>query len=260
MSEPLSASSGAVPADYPDRSDSLPEPLSLSSGAVPADYPDDEDERIQKLLKYRILDTDAEELYDDLTAIAAHICGTQTAIISFVDVTKQWFKSRIGIEATEHPREVSFCAHAILQSEVMVVPDARKDERFAHNPLVTEEPYIRFYAGAPLVSPEGHAVGTICVLDREPQSLSTQQISMLEAIARQVVSQLEMRLMVQKIQQEKAEKEKMSAELQQANIILEKRVQARTEAIRYKNRHLERTLEELKRAQAKLDYPEQLSS
>lgn len=240
--------------------DLTPEPPSPASGAVPADYPDCEDERVQKLLTYRILDTDAEAIYDDLTAIAAHICGTETAVISFIDVARQWFKAKVGLDATENSRELSFCAHAILQSKVMIVSDAREDERFAHNPLVTGDPHIRFYAGMPLISPDGYAVGTLCVLDSEPKQLTVEQVEMLEAIARQIVSQLEMRLMMQKIQQEKAEKEKMSAELQQANVILEKRVQARTEAIRYKNRHLERTLEELKQAQAKLKYPEQLPS
>ncbi|MGB3292477.1 MAG: GAF domain-containing protein [Phormidesmis sp.] len=250
MSEPLSIFSEAVPADPRDCSDPISEQPSSSTGAVPADYPDNEDERVQKLLRYRVLDTGAEIIYDDLTALAAYICGTQTAVISFIDVGRQWFKAKVGLAAAEHSRELSFCAHAILRSDIMIVPDAREDERFACNPLVTGEPYIRFYAGAPLISPDGYAVGTLCVLDQAPKQLTERQIGLLEAITRQIVSQLEMRLLLQKIQQEKAEKETMSAELQQANVILEKRVQARTEAIRYKNRHLERTLEELKRAQA----------
>ncbi len=238
----------------------MSEPLNLFSGAIPADYPEHEDERVQKLLRYRVLDTEAEATYDDLTAIAAHICGAKTAVVSFVDVTRQWFKSKVGLDDTEHPREISFCAHAILQSEVMVIPDAHKDERFASNPLVTGDPYIRFYAGAPLISPDGFAVGTLCVLGSEPKQLTAEQIWALEVIARQIVSHLEMRLVMQQIQREITEKEKMRAELAQANVILEKRVLARTEAIRYKNRHLERTLEELKRTQAKLKCPDQLSS
>lgn len=238
----------------------MSESLNLFSGAVPADYPEYEDERVQKLLRYRVLDTEAEALYDDLTAIAAHICDTKTAVVSFVDVTRQWFKAKVGLADIEHPRELSFCAHAILQTAVMIVPDARADERFARNPLVTGEPYIRFYAGAPLITPDGFAVGTLCVFDSKPKQLAVEQVWALRAIARQIVSHLEMRLVAQQIQQEMAEKEKMRAELAQANIVLEKRVLARTEAIRYKNRHLERTLEELKRAQAKLKHPEQLPS
>lgn len=222
-----------------------------TKGAVPADYSDNEDERLQKLLRYRVLDTDAESAYDDLTAIAAHICGTSTSAISFVDVARQWFKAKVGTDVTECPRELSFCAHAILQSAVMVIPDTHEDERFAHNPLVTGEPYVRFYAGAPLISPDGYTVGTLCVMNREPKQLTAAQVLMLEAIARQIVSQLEMRLMRQRIEHETIEKEKARTELKQSNIILEKRVQARTEAIRYKNRHLERTIEELKRARSK---------
>lgn len=234
--------------------------LSSFSGAVPAAYPANEAERIQKLLSYKVLDTAAETAYDDLTAIAAQICGTPTAVVSLVDVSRQWFKSTVGLDATETPRDVAFCAHAILQSQVMVIPDALADERFANNPLVTGPPFIRFYAGAPLLTAEGYALGTLCVIDSTPRELSPQQIQTLEALARQVVGQLEMRLMLQQLKQEMAEKEKARAELQQLNASLEARVQQRTETVRQKNGELETALVELKQAQAHLVHSEKIAA
>ncbi|MBE9112345.1 GAF domain-containing protein [Nodosilinea sp. LEGE 07298] len=157
-----------------------------------AKIPSQEADRIEALRQYKILDTPAEHSYDDITSLAAYICDVPIALISLVDAERQWFKSAVGLVARETSRDVSFCAHAILRSGVMIVKDAAEDERFADNPLVTGEPGIRFYAGVPLISPGGHPLGTLCVIDRKPRTLNDYQIKTLEALARQVVMQLEL--------------------------------------------------------------------
>jgi GAF domain-containing protein len=142
----------------------------------------------------QVLDSDEEEAYDELTRLAARFCNAPVALISLLDGDRQWFKSRVGTRLRETPREHAFCSHAIqLPQQVMVVNDASTDARFAFNPLVTGEPHIRFYAGAPLVTSDGHALGTLCVLDSQARSLQRGQIEMLQFLARQVVSRLEAR-------------------------------------------------------------------
>jgi GAF domain-containing protein len=132
-------------------------------------------------------------MFDDVTFLAAHICHTPIALITLIDSTRQWVKARVGTDVSETPRDVAFCSHAIASRETLVVPDALEDDRFARNPLVTGEPKIRFYAGAPLLVQEGHALGTLCVVDREPRHLTERQQEALEALSRQVMILLELR-------------------------------------------------------------------
>lgn len=158
-----------------------------------APNPLQETERLAALRTYDVLDSSAERAYDDIAACAAHICNTPIALVSLVDESRQWFKARVGLEAEQTPREHAFCAHAILDDVPLVVDDATRDERFADNPLVTGPPDIRFYAGAPLVTPDGHGLGTLCVIDQKPRELDARQLGVLESLARLVVDQLEMR-------------------------------------------------------------------
>ena len=149
--------------------------------------------RVAALHRYDILDTIPEQEYDDIARLASYICQTPVALISLVDTERQWFKAKVGLNAEQTSRDVSFCAHAILQDEVLEIPDARADDRFAANPLVTGDMGLRFYAGAPLLTPDGHAVGSLCVVDRTPRMLTAEQKVALQALARQVMGQLELR-------------------------------------------------------------------
>ncbi len=149
--------------------------------------------RLENLDQYNILDTLPEQAFDDLSCLAAQICDTPIALISLIDDTRQWFKSKVGIEAIEISLDVSFCTHAILQPDIFVVENAKLDRRFADNPLVTSAPNIRFYAGVPLITPEGYPIGTLCVIDQVSRQLQSEQTEALRALARQVVTQLELR-------------------------------------------------------------------
>jgi PAS domain S-box-containing protein len=157
-----------------------------------APLPLNERDRLETLGRYAILDTLPEQQFDDLTFLASQICGTPISLISLVDRERQWFKSHFGLEVEETPREMSFCAHAILGDGVMEVRNATEDQRFADNALVQGDPRIRFYAGAPLITPDGHKMGTLCVIDRSPRELSEYQMKALEALARQAMAQMEL--------------------------------------------------------------------
>jgi GAF domain-containing protein len=154
---------------------------------------DRESERLEALRLYRILNTEAEKPFDDLARLAAVICGSPISLVSLVDEERQWFKARVGMARSETSRDVAFCAHAILQDDVLIVSDALEDERFADNPLVLADPRIRFYAGAPLITPDGLPVGTLCVFDRVPRNLAPEQVHGLQILRDAVVAQLELR-------------------------------------------------------------------
>ena len=196
-----------------------------------AGTPDNEEQRLAALQSLGILDTENEARFDDLVAIAAAVCGVPMGAVTLVDAERQWFKARLGLQASEAPREFAFCGHAILQQGVLVVPDALQDERFRDNPLVTGKDGIRFYAAAPLFGPEGMAVGALCVMDRVPRHLAVYQLQALEALSRQVSAQFELRRVTAELQLQLAERgwyeerlRSLNAELALRNAALDEQV------------------------------------
>lgn len=177
--------------------------------------PQNEEKRLEALHRYRILDTPEESDFDDVVRLAAKICDTPISLISLVDRDRQWFKGRFGLSIQETPRSLSFCSHTIQKAPAtMVVGDAAEDARFATNTLVTEGPRIRFYAGAPLVTPEGYALGTLCVIDTRPRELSPLQLDALAVLSRQVIAQLELRRRLRELAAASISLTEANAELQ----------------------------------------------
>lgn len=167
--------------------------------------PIDEDARLETLKYFEVLDSDTEYQFDEITRIVAETMDVPIALISLVDRDRQWFKAHHGLDAEETSRDISFCAHAIDRDGIFVVEDASKDERFFDNPLVTGSPHIRYYAGAPLVTPNGHKIGTLCAIDTRPRSISDGRLVYLETLAQRVVDMFLSRKLRKDIDKKRAE-------------------------------------------------------
>jgi len=185
---------------------------------VPPPIPSDDNRRLKELYRYEVLDTSYEDEFNDVVQLAATICNTPIALVSLIDQQRQWFKAKLGIEANEFPRDISFCGHTInADTAVFEVSDATKDERFLDNPLVVESPYIRFYTGIPLINNNGFKVGTISVMDTQPRILNEVQIFTLQTLARQVVKLLDQNLLNKQLEQQQ---EKLQQQMEMQNRIL----------------------------------------
>ena len=156
--------------------------------------PRNEAQRLAALRRFDVLDTPPEADFDSIVALASSICETPVSLVTLIDAERQWFKAKIGVAEDEAARDVSFCAYAIMGKDLMVVPDTRRDSRFADNPVVATDPGVRFYAGAPLITSDGFGLGTLCVVDHEPRRLTLDQLRALRALGRQVTAQLELNL------------------------------------------------------------------
>lgn len=167
--------------------------------------PTNESQRLETLRRYDILDTDAEPAFDELVALAAKLLDMPMALVTLVDQDRQWFKAQLGVDGTETERNDSFCAHALGKPDLMMVPDAAIDDRFKENPFVLDAPKVRFYAGAPLVAPDGSGLGALCVLDRVPRELTEDQQLTLKVLGRQVMNQLELRRLLARSRKERAD-------------------------------------------------------
>lgn len=191
--------------------------------------PSNESERLDALKSYHILDTSPERDYDSITQIAQEICQTPISLISLIDKDRQWFKSAKGIDVTETPRDISFCGHTILNPyEPFIIENALEDDRFFDNPFVMDDPGVQFYAGIPLVTSKGYALGTLCVIDNKPRSLADDQIEALKALANQVTNQFELRKKTIQLEKIKEDLEIKNRELEQAKFHLEEALKAKS--------------------------------
>jgi len=185
--------------------------------------PENEISRLKALREYKVMDTLPEQAYDNFTRLASIICSTPIALITLLDDQRQWFKSRIGLERSELPREHAFCSHAIMRPEdIMIVHDTMRDERFTNNPLVMAAPNIRFYAGTPLVTSNGEALGTICVFDTKPREITQDQVDALQVLSREVMGQFELRRSIVILEQSMLKQENYIDQLQEYQRELEK--------------------------------------
>lgn len=191
--------------------------------------PANEAKRLKVLWQYEVLDTVPEAVFDDLAELAGDICETPFALISLVDESRQWFKSKVGLATSETTRDISFCAHAILQPDLFIVPDATKDERFKDSPLVVGEPRIRFYAGAPLITPDGYALGALCILDTVSRELTASQKKALRVLARLAVTQLELRRHSKELAKARDDTQFLKRELEKTRAHLDEVERKRTE-------------------------------
>jgi GAF domain-containing protein len=193
----------------------------MEEAFIAATEPQNEFDRLIELRRYDILDTQPEPAFDLLTDIGAYVFGVPICLVSLVDRNRQWFKAKKGVAATETDRKIAFCSHAILGDEILVVLDATCDSRFAGNPLVVGAPYIRFYAGAPLHTPSGFNLGTLCIIDRKPRSLNDEQTRVLRGLSRLAVDELELRLKIKQLQDEACRVRREQRYAQEANFRLE---------------------------------------
>ncbi len=221
-------------------------------GSCQPPIPANEVERLRTLRGYCVLDTEPEAVFDELTRVAARICDTPIALISLIDENRQWFKSRVGLDVRETPRELAFCAHALTQSGLLEVPDALDDMRFATNPLVTGAPNIRFYAGAPLIAPNNAVLGTLCAIDYVLRQLTPVQRATLQALSRAVVAELELRKRMRELTSVVVERDMAHQQLKLANDELELKIAERTASLAAINRALEVEIEARTRVEARV--------
>ncbi len=220
--------------------------------SINALLPNNEAARLKALCQCEILDTPQDKAFDDITRLAADICGTPIALITLIDTERQWFKSKVGADITENPLHVGFCPLVIQKGDSLIIPNTLADEQYATNPVVVSTPYVRFYAGVPLTTLEGHILGTICVIDYVPRELSPKQVEALQALSRQVMTQIELRHSLIGLSLTNAELKRSQEKLQKANDELEIRIKNRTTELRNACSQLQSEITERKQVEEML--------